>query len=453
MKKISTIAFLLVFVSVHSQIISGPMLGHTDLRTSTVWVHFATTVKEASLFYSFNGKQVKRDFKLSGGDFNTGTATLIELEPGATYTYKIVADKKKDTLATGQTTTQPLWQWREKIAPPPTFSFLTGSCAYINEPRFDRPGKPYGNDSSIFEVMAKEKASFMLWLGDNWYTREVDYYSEWGLHNRPAFERAMPFYKSFLKAMPHYAIWDDHDYGWNDADKSYPLKETSREVFKKFWVNPSYGQNNQGIYTKVTYNDIDVFMLDDRWFRSNDDMPDSINGKPNTNKKMYGNQQMEWLKNALLQSNNNVNITFRIIATGSQVLNPMSPFDCFRHFSTEYKEMMDFIADNKINGVVFLTGDRHHSEVIKLERENTYPLYDITASALTSGSHKFGGAEKNNPYRIVGVEDMQNYTKISFSGIKKERMMKVEFFNPKGVKQTEWEVNIKQLKSPKNKEE
>jgi len=68
---------------------------------------------------------------------------------------------------------------------------------------------------------------------------------------------------------------------------------------------------------------------------------------------MFGEQQMEWLKNALLQSNGNSNITFKIIATGSQVLNPTSPFDCFRHYSAEYKEMMDFIKDNHINGVIF----------------------------------------------------------------------------------------------------
>lgn len=427
------------------------MIGHTDLRTSTIWMLFNKDVTEATISFHKTGttSHHSNNFNIAQGIFKTATALLYDLEPGSTYQYQIFVNKKNEAVANGEVTTQKLWQWRDKTAGIPTFSFLTGSCAYINQPEYDRPGKPYGNDSSIFETMAKEKADFMLWLGDNWYTREVDYFSEWGLHNRPARERAMPIYKNFLKAMPHYAIWDDHDYGTNDADKSFNLKETSREVFKKFWSNPSYGQNGQGIYTKTTWNDIDVFMLDDRWFRSNDDTPDSINGQVNINKKMYGEQQMEWFKNALLQSNGNSNITFKIIATGSQVLNPMSPYDCFRHFSAEYKEMMDFIKDNHINGVVFLTGDRHHSEIIKMDRPGTYPLYDITASPLTSGSHKWEKEEKNNPYRVVGVENMQNYTKITLSGDKKNREMKVEFFNPKGIKQTEWITNIKELKSSK----
>lgn len=449
MKKFIATLVCFVCINVQAQLVSGPMLGHTELRTSTVWCQFSTVVKQAFLFYYNNGKQVKRAFTLQGGDFNTGTATLVDLQPATSYTYKIVTNLKKDTIAQGVTTTQTLWQWREKTTPLPNFSFLTGSCVYVNNPPYDRPGRPYGNDSSIFEVMAKELSSFMLWLGDNWYTREVDYFSEWGLHQRPSSERSKAFYKAFLKAMPHYAIWDDHDYGWNDADKSYPLKETSREVFKKFWANPSYGQSNQGIYSKFTWHDVDVFLLDDRWFRSNDSMQDSIQGKPNPQKQMFGKQQLDWLKNALLQSNSNGSITFRIIATGSQVLNPVSPFDCFKNFSIEYNELMDFIKNEKINGIVFLTGDRHHSEVIKVDRENTYPLYDITASPLTSGSHKFGGPEKNNPYRVVGVEDTQNYTKISFSGTRKDRVMKVEFFDPKGVKLTEWEVALKDLTTPK----
>ena len=451
MKKLLVILAVFVALVTNAQIVSGPMIGHTELRTATIWMQFTQSVSAANVVFYKNGSSIKHssNFNIRSGLFKTATAVLYDLEPATTYHYSVLIDKRKDTVASGEVTTQTLWQWRDKTVPLPNFSFLTGSCAYINQSAYDRPGKPYGNDSSIFQTMAKEKADFMLWLGDNWYTREVDYYGEWGLQNRPAQERAMPVYKNFLKAMPHYAIWDDHDYGWNDADKSFPLKETSLEVFKNFWCNPSYGENNQGIYTKVTWNDVDVFLLDDRWFRSNDDTPDSINGQVNTSKKMYGEQQMEWLKNALLQSNHNSNVTFRCIATGSQVLNPLSPYDCFRHYSAEYKEMMDFIKDNHINGIVFLTGDRHHSEVIKIDRVGTYPLYDITASPLTSGSHKFGNEEKDNPYRVVGVENMQNYTKISLSGDKKNRKMLVEFFDTKGIKQTEWSTTVKDLKSPK----
>ena len=38
-------------------------------------------------------------------------------------------------------TTQPLWQWRTD---PPSFTAALGSCAYVNDPPYDRPGDPYG---------------------------------------------------------------------------------------------------------------------------------------------------------------------------------------------------------------------------------------------------------------------------------------------------------------------
>ena len=119
-----------------------------------------------------------------------------------------------------------------------------------------------------------------------------------------------------------------------------------------------------------------------------------------------------------------------------------------RHYSYKYNELMNFLNDQKINGVIFLTGDRHHSEIIKLERPSLYPLYDITVSPYTSGIGKAGGAEANNPYREKNtLIEAQNYARISFSGKRNEREMKVEFLGLKGEKLAEWSINESQLKA------
>lgn len=447
--------FILIGSSAHAQhpdyIVSGPMLGHTELRSCKVWVEYKEAVKgvQVHFFEEANPSQRKTGKPLTGVNpyFNIVHYELNDLKPGTAYRYELVAADKRVIFA-GGFRTQELWQWRK---PAPDFSFLAGSCSYFNEAPYDRPGRPYGGDSTIFLTMAKEQASFMLWLGDNWYTREVDYYSAWGLHKRAATDRQLPILQPFWHAMPHYAIWDDHDYGWNDGDKSYPLKEASRAAFNSYWANPSSGMNGQGIYSKFSWNDVDVFLLDDRWYRSNDSMKDSVNGQPNPEKEMFGAEQLQWLKNALLQSNANGGISFRIIATGSQMLNPNSPYDCFRRFPKEYDELMQFLKDNRINGVVFMTGDRHHSEIIKVDRTGTYPLYDITSSPLTSGTHSFGGPEKDNPYRVVGVDKLQNYSRISFSGKGAERTMKIEYLGVKGEPLANWSVSLQQLSTPRTR--
>ncbi len=430
----------------NAQIVCGPALGHVELRTAEVWIQLQPSVKKIAVnYWKSKQKTTTKTVNFSGtlgNEFATAKVLLTGLDVNTTYDYEFVIDGKPIATTAGHFTTQNLWQWRK---PAPDFSFITGSCAYFNQPEYDRPGKPYGSDSSIFEIMAKEKSAFMLWLGDNWYTREADYQSEWGLNYRPMHDRSLKVLQPFWKSMGHYAIWDDHDYGPNDADKSYVLKEASRKVFINNWCNPSFGENGKGVYSKFSYNDVDFFLLDDRWFRSNDETPDSLDGKPNDDKRMFGKEQMEWFKNAMRQSNSNANVHFRIIATGSQVINPVSPWDCFRHFPAEYKEMMDFLQEEKINAVVFLTGDRHLSEINKVERNGAYPMYDITSSPLTSGRSKYNDKEKDNPSRIISVVGQQNYSRITFTGEGKERKMKVEFIGIKGDKLSEWEVRLKDI--------
>jgi alkaline phosphatase D len=421
------------------------MLGNVDFKEAVIWVEMRPGVQEVSVSYGPDTKRlpITKTFSLPAAAPNTAKLLLDGLDLNTAYTYTITAKYgKASEIRQGTFTTRELWQWRKA---PPAFSFLAGSCAYFNEPYVDRPGTPYGKDSSIFEVMAKESGSFMVWLGDNWYTREVDFGTPAGLQYRAALTRSYPVLQNFLKAMPHYAIWDDHDYGPDNADMAYPLKNASRGIFERYWCNPSFGQNGQGIYTKLNWHDVDLFLLDDRWFRSNDALPDSVDGAPNANKQMLGTQQMEWLKNALAGSQENPQVNFRIIALGSQVLNPLSSSDCLRHFPAEYAALMRMLEDLKIEGVVFLTGDRHLSEIIEQKRLNAYPLYDVTTSPLTAGPSKWRGNQLNNPYRVAGVDGIQNYARFSVHGEGKTRALTVDFVDQLGKTKTSWTVLKTQL--------
>jgi alkaline phosphatase D len=438
------------FIQLQAQsLISGPWAGNVELRTAVICMEVAPKVKKVAVrvYPSGDSTQMKAiNFKGAlGKAFNPIKIELNALDFNTTYSYKIFLDGKLISLPfETQFTTKDLWEYRK---PAPDFSFLTGSCAYFNEPKYDRPGKPYGGDSSIFETMANTPAAFHLWLGDNWYAREVDFNSAWGLNYRASHDRAQPVLQKFMAQMPHYAIWDDHDYGPNDAGASYILKNESREIFKNYWANPSCGEDGKGIYTKLSYSDVDFFLTDDRFFRSEEELPDSIDGKPNKEKHYFGPKQMEWLSNALLFSK----ATFKIIVTGSQVINPMNKYESMKHYPYEYNQLLQFIDNSKINGVVFLTGDRHHSEVIKLPRENTYPLIDITVSPYTSGVSKVKDEELNNPFREPNtLVEAQNFARISVAGKKKERELKVEFIGTKGEKLTEWKIAETALKTPSN---
>ena len=96
----------------------------------------------------------------------------------------------------------------------------------------------------------------------------------------------------------------------------------------------------------------------------------------------------------------------------------------------------------------FLTGDRHHSEIIRQERAGTYALYDITVSPLTSGTHAFDSIEVNNPHRVYGLAQKTNYAQFNISGAAGQRQLLVRFLGARGENLGEWRVREDQLKTP-----
>jgi hypothetical protein len=57
--------------------------------------------------------------------------------------------------------------------------------------------------------------------------------------------------------------------------------------------------------------------------------------------------------------------------------------------------------------------------------------------------------EKNNPSRLLTVEEKQNYARISIMGQGQERKLLVEFMGLKGEKIAEWNVSLKEISNKK----
>ncbi len=96
------------------------------------------------------------------------------------------------------------------------------------------------------------------------------------------------------------------------------------------------------------------------------------------------------------------NATFKIVAGGNQMMNPLTPFEAFGNFPDEQKRLSDFIREARGPGVLFLSGDRHHTELIKGTEPGLYPLYDFTSSPLTSTPDKPRKEKDDNPARVPG---------------------------------------------------
>lgn len=314
------------------------------------------------------------------------------------------------------------------------FNFELGSCALMM-PGFARIVFPAATPF-IYKRMKKKKPEFMVWLGDDVYYWKKSYSSFDGMFNlNLRLRKSFPFYRDFLSSTPQYAIWDDHDYGPNDSGREYALKDSSLKVFKGMWPNTyPKGEEFNGNYFNFRYYDAEFFMCDDRYFR---EVANADSASP-----FLGETQMVWLKNKLLLSD----ATFKFIAIGSQVLNDNHFGESYAEYSKERNELLDFIANNNIKGVLFLTGDKHFSELSKRDW-NGYPMHDFTCSPLTTPPlpRRLLGAYQNGnrvPHSDYG---RRNFGRISLSGSTGNRQMKIEIIGRGGKTKRTLVLNEKEM--------
>lgn len=437
MKNTSAILLLLAFSAntfgqnpEKARLITGPVIGTVTSTTARLWIAYRgagdnvvslmdTATKLVSYPKGFEKISDKKGNFALNLDF-TG------LQPGSVY---------KVLYALDPAAIPPKCIFRtQDSVPVKDLKFLLGSCNYMS-PGMARIAFP-GEAVKIFYAMKRKQSDFMLWLGDNTYYMFRDYKNYDNMFERQLKVRnGFPLLSDFLNGQANYATWDDHDYGWNDADSTFPQKQDAQRVFKGFWPNDfTRNDTTEGIYYSFRYYDAEFFMTDNRWF---------LQPEGDTAGSFLGRQQSEWLKTSLKSSD----ATFKFICIGSQVLSDAWYDDSYAKYSVERNQLLDFVAENNIPGVVFLTGDKHFTEVSKRNWKG-YPFYDFTCSPLTAPilpTKNLNGFV--NTYSIPStVLYKKNFGQISLTGDAGNRVCKMEVFGIGGQKKWEYIVNANDLK-------
>ncbi|MBL7947089.1 MAG: alkaline phosphatase family protein [Flavobacteriales bacterium] len=421
MTKLSAFLFVAAGPLAAQPLINGPMTGPPDLMEVTVWAQCPGGCSAAITYWPSLDPAKRTTTRTFTSDADRAHAMdfrLGPLLPGTEYRYVLHsttgAEERHDTLSFR---TQTLWKFRTD---PPPFKVALGSCTYINEAAYDRPGRAYGDTYGIFNSIADQKPDLMLWLGDNVYLREPDWGSWSGFMHRYTHTRSTPELQRLLRSTAHAAIWDDHDFGPNDGDGSFVGSDMARKAFDLFWPNPSNSVPGvEGTTSMFSYYDVDFFLMDDRTFRVAADMRTS---EP----AVLGNAQLDWLIRALKYSD----ASFKCVAVGGQVLNTSAVYENYSTVPKEREELLRRIEEEGIKGVVFLTGDRHFTELSALKLKDGRTIYDLTTSPLTSGPY---APKEENTLRVEGtVVAQRNFSTIEVSGAKGARTMTVRVFDATG---------------------
>lgn len=427
MRIIASLLFMLIFAApvigqqTSELLLSGPMVGYTEMREALLWVQ---TNGPAKVQFRYQAEEEGAPVFLTAAVLTRKeeafTARLVcdLVKPGLNYVYQLlINDEVVERPYPLSFQTPPLWQWRTD---PPAMKIALGSCTFINDSTYDRSGNPYGGQYDIFTSIYEKDPDLMLWLGDNNYLRDGDFYTTTGIVHRYTHSRNVPEMQPLLASTSNYAIWDDHDYGPNNSDRSYRMKNTTLAAFQLFWGNPSYGLGNGGTTSMFEWGDADFFMLDNRYFRT----PNNRNDGPRT---LLGEEQLEWLLDALAFSR----ARFKFIMIGNQVLNSAELFENHANLAPEERRrIMQYIVDQRIKNVIFLTGDRHHSELSMVEDEGI-KIYDFTVSPLTSGAHD--ASDEPNVNRVEGSHvGIRNFGLMEITGPRLERKVRLSLYDTDG---------------------
>ncbi|GAB5466419.1 MAG: alkaline phosphatase D family protein [Candidatus Kapaibacteriales bacterium] len=400
----------------YCEIYSLPLLGHITERTAIV-VETDEYDKIDIKCINCKGEELnKYDYQIK--DNKVFISGLI---PGYDYSFEYYNIKKyppnyeQISLDTVRFTSDKIWQWRED---PPELTISIGSCSFINDSVYDRPGKGYGRSTSIFQAIADKSPDIHIWLGDNWYYREADWTSEFGMEYRISHNRSDENIKAMF-SIPNYAIWDDHDFGPNDSDRSFNIKNIAKNVFLSSWGNPE-SAGEEGIYTYFEKAGVEFILLDDRTFRAPNRYPDDMERKD-----YFGEEQLQWLKDRLISSR----AKYKVLANGGQVLNTLAEYETYARFAKEREELLSFIQENDIKGVIFLSGDRHYAE---LSKHPDHPILDFTSSPISSGAFA-GGCDSKNLWRVDGTcVNENNFGTLTFSGTYRDRICTLRTYDSEG---------------------
>lgn len=303
----------------------------------------------------------------------------------------------------------------------PINKILFGSCSHQDK------------QMPIFDAINQESADLFIFLGDNIYGDTEDMSKLKAKYQRLG---GQPGFQQLKKNTPLIAIWDDHDYGENDAGEEYPQKEASRKIMLDFWQEPTDSPRRTqkgGIYTSYIYGEanqtVQIIMPDLRWNRPPlNPMHDfsyaiqtlySNKGpyKPvdSENQSMLGEEQWQWLEKELLKPSR-----IKIIASSLQLLPDFTGWESWANFPADRKRLFDFIKKHKINGLVMISGDTHWGELSKYQPENNYPLWEITSSGLTQewkkvspNKHRVGKPTSNVNYGFIEIDWQNNDTTLN----------------------------------------
>ncbi len=353
--------------------------------------------KARSILVPYKVSEAQRDF--SG--FKNIHLLFNNLKPETEYEFLVASDS-------GAVVDERKFKtWPKKMK---SVDFAVASC--MDDFYLKQGGEQIWNEMLDWQPQA------LLLIGDNVYATKRDgkpiipmsLKDLWGRYVDGRL--SMPLFKRYI-LVPTYAVWDDHDYGAKDGDRDFELKDQSLKIFRDFYSHEpllNTYENGPGAGSVFTIANQRFILADDRFFRTADarvkpgEDPQSVNSE----QTHFGEQGENWIFKNL-----NASVKPTWLISGDQFFGAYHEFDSYE--GVHPKSFVRFLAllRHVKSKVIFISGDRHLSEFMKIEKEILgYPTYEITSSGLHAKTYPGAWDKTKNPRFFRGESGVFNYTMI-----------------------------------------
>lgn len=384
----------------------GPIIGAVGPEDARIWfrtdatrqvqvrVAASASALETAAPVAFRYPTAERDF--------TDVVTIYGLSPGTTYHYDLeVAGERHGPWTL---TTAPA------VGDASRWSMAFGSCSRADH-------------QPVFGVVAAWSPDVYLFIGDNHYG-DIDDLAALRQFYRWAHER--PMRAQMMSMTSVLATWDDHDFTGNNTDGTSPGRDVALRTFSEYWANPSYGTaETPGVFSHVQRGDVDLFLLDDRYWRG-------IDGS------VLGDAQEAWLMESLATST----ATFKLLVSGSQFTSDGSS-DSWAAFPDAWERLLDALVAEEIEGVVLLSGDVHRSEFRLLPgAPGGYDLPELTSSPTANSNSSCPWEEDE---LLACHDDTNFFISLDVDTTAADPMIEASIVDQRGMIRDQWMIRRSEL--------
>ncbi len=280
-----------------------------------------------------------------------------------------------------------------------------------------------GSNSPVFDAIRGLSPDLFIHMGDFHY-RNISRNSPRRFRQAYDDVLASPRQSAMYRAMPLAYVWDDHDFGPNDADGTSPSKPAAFSTYQQMVPHYRLGTpGNQSVNHAFTIGRVRFIVTDTRSSRAPRTLADA------SRRTMLGQVQLEWFERELEAAIGHALVVW--VNTVPWITRRKGQTDGWERYSLERTRIADRIASLGLTRrMVMLSGDAHMVAIDDGTNSNyrtgaapDQPGFPVVQAApmdrLTSekgGPYSNGISRKRGQFGLMEVTDDGSRLRVELSG-------------------------------------